>query len=132
MLTEINPNQEPKQPSQETRRPHETKGPRPRERAQAQENQRPAGIPRGKAQKTISHGGNQGVTSWEKIFLGIPKAGLTCDEDGFIDIIQSTFFDVNTRVDHTAEDYIERILDTLVEAIEEQFKGVEWRISTAP
>ncbi|PKU67387.1 hypothetical protein MA16_Dca022361 [Dendrobium catenatum] len=58
--------------------------------------------------------------------------GLTYDEDGFVDILQSTFFDVNTRVDHTVEDYIERILDTLVEAIEEQFEGVEWSISIDP
>ncbi|KAI0489421.1 hypothetical protein KFK09_029263 [Dendrobium nobile] len=58
--------------------------------------------------------------------------GLTYDEDGFVDILQSTFFDVNTRVDHTIEDYIKRILDTLMEAIEEQFEGVEWRISTDP
>ncbi|PKU69737.1 hypothetical protein MA16_Dca027494 [Dendrobium catenatum] len=57
---------------------------------------------------------------------------LTYDEDGFVDILQSIFFDVNTRIDHAVEDYIERILDTLVEAIKEQFEGVEWRISTNP
>ncbi|PKU67618.1 hypothetical protein MA16_Dca017695 [Dendrobium catenatum] len=60
------------------------------------------------------------------------ECGLTYDDDDFVDIFQSTFFDVNIRIDRTVEDYIERILDTLVEAIEEQFEGVEWRISTAP
>ncbi|PKU68205.1 hypothetical protein MA16_Dca012874 [Dendrobium catenatum] len=54
--------------------------------------------------------------------------GLTFDEDGFTDILQSTFFDVNTRIDHTVDDNRERIL----EAINEHFEGVEWRISTAP
>ncbi|PKU85446.1 hypothetical protein MA16_Dca003185 [Dendrobium catenatum] len=49
--------------------------------------------------------------------------GLTWDEDGFTDILRSTFFDANSRVNHTVEDYLERILETLVEAINEHFKG---------
>ncbi|PKU61195.1 hypothetical protein MA16_Dca022907 [Dendrobium catenatum] len=56
---------------------------------------------------------------------------LTWDEDGFTDILRSTFFDMNLRIDHTVEDYLERILDILVEAIDEHFEGVEWRISTS-
>ncbi|PKU75957.1 hypothetical protein MA16_Dca006004 [Dendrobium catenatum] len=58
--------------------------------------------------------------------------GITWYEDGFTDILQSTFFDMNPRIDHTVEDYLERILDTLVEAIDEHFEGIEWRISTSP
>ncbi|KAI0493215.1 hypothetical protein KFK09_027491 [Dendrobium nobile] len=58
--------------------------------------------------------------------------GLTWDEDGFTGILRSTFFDVNTRIDHTVEDYLECILDILVEAIDEHSEGIEWRISTAP
>ncbi|PKU85632.1 hypothetical protein MA16_Dca003373 [Dendrobium catenatum] len=58
--------------------------------------------------------------------------GLTWDKDGLTDILRSTFFDVNPRIDHTVEDYLERIMDTLVEAINEHFEGIEWRISTTP
>ncbi|PKU63616.1 hypothetical protein MA16_Dca026686 [Dendrobium catenatum] len=56
--------------------------------------------------------------------------GLTWDEDGYTDILRSTFFNVNPRIDLIVIDYLERILNTLVEAIDEHFKGVEWRIST--
>ncbi|KAI0519926.1 hypothetical protein KFK09_007388 [Dendrobium nobile] len=55
---------------------------------------------------------------------------ITWDEDGYVDILQSTFFDVNPRVDFTIEDYFERTLIYLVEAIDEHFEGIEWRIST--
>ncbi|PKU59122.1 hypothetical protein MA16_Dca014864 [Dendrobium catenatum] len=58
--------------------------------------------------------------------------GITWDEDGFVDILQSTFFDVNPRVDLTVKDYLECTLIYLVEAINEHFKGIEWRISTSP
>ncbi|KAL0909670.1 hypothetical protein M5K25_020558 [Dendrobium thyrsiflorum] len=47
-------------------------------------------------------------------------SGFVYDKQGFIHILHSTFFDVNPRIDHTVEEYVERILDTLVEAIEEQ------------
>ncbi|PKU85608.1 hypothetical protein MA16_Dca003349 [Dendrobium catenatum] len=58
--------------------------------------------------------------------------GITWDEDGFTDVLRSTFFDVNLEIDYTVEDYLERILNTLVEAIDEHFEGIEWRISTSP
>ncbi|KAH0468462.1 hypothetical protein IEQ34_003495 [Dendrobium chrysotoxum] len=46
--------------------------------------------------------------------------GIVYDEQGFIHILRSTFFDVDPEIDHTVEGYVERILDTLAEAIEEQ------------
>ncbi|PKU83601.1 hypothetical protein MA16_Dca019828 [Dendrobium catenatum] len=58
--------------------------------------------------------------------------GITWDEDGYVDILQSTFFDVNPRVDFTVEDYLERTLIYLVEAIDEHFEDIEWRICTNP
>ncbi|PKU71372.1 hypothetical protein MA16_Dca004213 [Dendrobium catenatum] len=58
--------------------------------------------------------------------------GITWDKDGFIDILRSIFFDVNLEIDHTVEDYVERILFALTEAIDEHSEGVEWRISTSP
>ncbi|KAH0460740.1 hypothetical protein IEQ34_008315 [Dendrobium chrysotoxum] len=41
--------------------------------------------------------------------------GIVYDEQGFIHILHSTFFDVNPRIDNTFDEYVERILDTLVE-----------------
>ncbi|PKU86146.1 hypothetical protein MA16_Dca001977 [Dendrobium catenatum] len=51
--------------------------------------------------------------------------GLSYDEQGFVCILDSTFFDINPRIDHTVEEYVERILDTLVKAIEEQLGTVD-------
>ncbi|PKU59808.1 hypothetical protein MA16_Dca027694 [Dendrobium catenatum] len=58
--------------------------------------------------------------------------GITWDEDSFTDILRSTFFDVNLETDLSIEDYVERILFALTEAIDEHFEGLEWRISTSP
>ncbi|KAI0518949.1 hypothetical protein KFK09_006387 [Dendrobium nobile] len=58
--------------------------------------------------------------------------GVTWDNDGFTDILRSTFFDVNPHIDHTIEEYVECILFALTEAINEHFEGLEWRISTNP
>ncbi|KAH0453955.1 hypothetical protein IEQ34_018279 [Dendrobium chrysotoxum] len=56
--------------------------------------------------------------------------GIVYDEQGFIHILHSTFFDVDPEIDHTVEGYVERILDTLAEAIEEQLGNVQQRIAT--
>ncbi|PKU74064.1 hypothetical protein MA16_Dca011774 [Dendrobium catenatum] len=58
--------------------------------------------------------------------------GLSYDEQGFACILHSTFFDINPCIDHTVEEYVEHILNTLVEAIEEQFGTVQWRITSEP
>ncbi|KAI0497398.1 hypothetical protein KFK09_020622 [Dendrobium nobile] len=55
--------------------------------------------------------------------------GLTWDDDGYTDIFRSTFFDVNPEIDHTIEEYVDRILFQLTEAMEEHFEGLEWGIS---
>ncbi|PKU83979.1 hypothetical protein MA16_Dca006454 [Dendrobium catenatum] len=49
--------------------------------------------------------------------------GIADDEQGFVHILHSTFFDVNPNIDNTVEEYVERILDTLIEAIEEQLSA---------
>ncbi|KAL0914915.1 hypothetical protein M5K25_015305 [Dendrobium thyrsiflorum] len=58
--------------------------------------------------------------------------GIVYDEHDFIHILHSTFFDVDQEVDHTVEGYVERILDTLVDAIEEQLDIVQWRLASDP
>ncbi|KAL0916669.1 hypothetical protein M5K25_014197 [Dendrobium thyrsiflorum] len=58
--------------------------------------------------------------------------GMAYDEQGYVHILHSTFFDVDPEVDHTLQGYVERILDTLVDAVEEQLGTVEWRIAADP
>ncbi|KAL0915794.1 hypothetical protein M5K25_013250 [Dendrobium thyrsiflorum] len=58
--------------------------------------------------------------------------GILYDDQGFIQILQSPFFDVDPEVEHTVNDYIERILETVVMAIEDQLGTVEWRLATSP
>ncbi|KAL0928022.1 hypothetical protein M5K25_002255 [Dendrobium thyrsiflorum] len=58
--------------------------------------------------------------------------GIVFDEQGYIHILHSTFFEVNPRIDYTVEGYIELILDTLVEAIEEQLSIIQWRLASDP
>ncbi|KAH0468629.1 hypothetical protein IEQ34_001861 [Dendrobium chrysotoxum] len=54
--------------------------------------------------------------------------GISYDEQGFIHILHSTFFNVDSEIDHTIKGYVEHILDTLTEAIEEQLGNVQWHI----
>ncbi|KAL0928741.1 hypothetical protein M5K25_000660 [Dendrobium thyrsiflorum] len=58
--------------------------------------------------------------------------GMAYDEQGYVHILYSTFFDVDPEVDHTAQGYIDRILDTLVDAVEEQLGTVEWHLAPDP
>ncbi|KAL0923043.1 hypothetical protein M5K25_007086 [Dendrobium thyrsiflorum] len=51
-------------------------------------------------------------------------------EEGYIQILQSPFFDVDLEIDHTIEGYVARILDTIVLAVEEQLGTVEWRLAS--
>ncbi|PKU87359.1 hypothetical protein MA16_Dca008455 [Dendrobium catenatum] len=50
---------------------------------------------------------------------------ITWDDDGYTDIFRSTFFDVNPEIDHTIEEYVDRILFQLTEAIDEHFEGMD-------
>ncbi|KAL0909172.1 hypothetical protein M5K25_020017 [Dendrobium thyrsiflorum] len=59
-------------------------------------------------------------------------SGIVYNEQGFIHILHSTFFEINPRIDYTVEEYVERILDTFVEAIEEQLGNVQWHIASDP
>ncbi|KAL0925354.1 hypothetical protein M5K25_003676 [Dendrobium thyrsiflorum] len=58
--------------------------------------------------------------------------GMAYDEQGYVHILHSTFFDVDPEVDHTAQEYLDRILDTLVDAVEEQLGTVEWHLAPDP
>ncbi|KAL0905085.1 hypothetical protein M5K25_027261 [Dendrobium thyrsiflorum] len=58
--------------------------------------------------------------------------GMAYDEQGYVHILYSTFFDVDPEVDHTTQGYLDRILDTLVDAVEEQLDIVEWRLAPDP
>ncbi|KAL0925844.1 hypothetical protein M5K25_004215 [Dendrobium thyrsiflorum] len=56
--------------------------------------------------------------------------GIVYDDQGLIQILQSPFFDVDPEVDHTVGEYVARILDTVVMAVEDQLGTVEWRLAT--
>ncbi|KAL0914194.1 hypothetical protein M5K25_017705 [Dendrobium thyrsiflorum] len=58
--------------------------------------------------------------------------GIVYDDQGFIQILQSLFFDVDPEVDHTVNDYIDRILETVVLDVEDQLGTVEWRLAADP
>ncbi|KAL0928019.1 hypothetical protein M5K25_002252 [Dendrobium thyrsiflorum] len=58
--------------------------------------------------------------------------GIAYDDQGLIQILQSPFFDIDPEVDHTVNDYIDRILETVVLAVEEQLGAVEWRLAADP
>ncbi|KAH0450641.1 hypothetical protein IEQ34_021333 [Dendrobium chrysotoxum] len=58
--------------------------------------------------------------------------GIVYDEHGFVHILHSTFFDVNPEIDNNVKEYVERILFTLSEAIEEQLGSVQWWITSKP
>ncbi|KAL0927652.1 hypothetical protein M5K25_001847 [Dendrobium thyrsiflorum] len=50
------------------------------------------------------------------------------DKEGVIDILHSPFFDFTPEVDDSVEEYVERILFTLADFIEEQVCNVQWQI----
>ncbi|KAL0903555.1 hypothetical protein M5K25_027943 [Dendrobium thyrsiflorum] len=58
--------------------------------------------------------------------------GMVYDEQGYIQVLQSPFFDVDPEVDHIVEGYVARILDTIVLAVEEQLGTVERRFAADP
>ncbi|PKU80362.1 hypothetical protein MA16_Dca005893 [Dendrobium catenatum] len=47
--------------------------------------------------------------------------GLFYDINGDIHVLRSPFFDVGFGFDNTVEEYLDRILPTLVDAIDDQF-----------
>ncbi|KAL0913675.1 hypothetical protein M5K25_017152 [Dendrobium thyrsiflorum] len=56
-------------------------------------------------------------------------SGFVYKEQGFIDILLSSFFDLNPEVDDSVEEYVERIIFTLSNAVEEQLSTVQWQIT---
>ncbi|KAL0924637.1 hypothetical protein M5K25_005486 [Dendrobium thyrsiflorum] len=59
-------------------------------------------------------------------------SGFIFNEQGFVDILRSPFFDVNLEVDNTVEEYMERIIFTLSSSIEELICNVRWVITAKP
>ncbi|KAL0916438.1 hypothetical protein M5K25_013949 [Dendrobium thyrsiflorum] len=58
--------------------------------------------------------------------------GMVYDKQGYVQILQSTFFDVDTEIDRTIEGYVARILDTLVLAVEDQLGTAQWYLASDP
>ncbi|PKU88026.1 hypothetical protein MA16_Dca019476 [Dendrobium catenatum] len=59
-------------------------------------------------------------------------SGLVFDIYGDIHITRSPFFDVGFSSDDTVEDYLNRILPTLVDAIDDKFQDYDWTIDGHP
>ncbi|PKU87526.1 hypothetical protein MA16_Dca018057 [Dendrobium catenatum] len=62
--------------------------------------------------------------------MGDPELdyGFAYDEQGNVNILHSTFFDFNPEVDNSIEAYVDRIIFTLSEAIDEQLANIQWQI----
>ncbi|KAI0520192.1 hypothetical protein KFK09_007663 [Dendrobium nobile] len=59
-------------------------------------------------------------------------SGLVFDIYGDIHITRSPFFDVGFGSDDTVEDYLNRILPTLIDVIDEQFEDYSWTVIGYP
>ncbi|PKU64188.1 hypothetical protein MA16_Dca005111 [Dendrobium catenatum] len=59
-------------------------------------------------------------------------SGFVYNDQGNVDILRSTFFDVNLEIDNSVEEYLDCIIFTLSEAIEEQLANIQWKITFAP
>ncbi|PKU70003.1 hypothetical protein MA16_Dca022134 [Dendrobium catenatum] len=59
-------------------------------------------------------------------------SGLVLDDEGYIHPIRSPFFDVGFGFDETVENYLNRILPTLIDIIDERFEDYEWTIESTP
>ncbi|PKU64825.1 hypothetical protein MA16_Dca020904 [Dendrobium catenatum] len=59
-------------------------------------------------------------------------SGLIFDIYSDIHITRSPFFDVRFGFDDTVEDYLIRILPTLVDVIDKQFQDYDWTIDGHP
>ncbi|KAL0927221.1 hypothetical protein M5K25_001383 [Dendrobium thyrsiflorum] len=58
--------------------------------------------------------------------------GFVYDAQGRVDLLRSPFFDVNLAVDDTVDNYVDRILFTLVPSVEEHLPSGNWRIIGRP
>ncbi|KAL0923461.1 hypothetical protein M5K25_007519 [Dendrobium thyrsiflorum] len=58
--------------------------------------------------------------------------GFIYNEQGFVDILRSPFFDFTPEVDDSVKEYMERIIFTLFSSIEEQVCNVQWQITSKP
>ncbi|PKU69534.1 hypothetical protein MA16_Dca019220 [Dendrobium catenatum] len=58
--------------------------------------------------------------------------GFAYDFQGDIDIVRSPFFDVGFGFDHTVDDYLNRIIPTLVDIIDEQLPADDWILNGRP
>ncbi|PKU84431.1 hypothetical protein MA16_Dca002944 [Dendrobium catenatum] len=60
------------------------------------------------------------------------ETGLVFDIYEDIHLTRSPFFDVGFGSDDTVEDYLNRILPTLVDVIDDQFQDYDWTINGHP
>ncbi|KAL0909053.1 hypothetical protein M5K25_023575 [Dendrobium thyrsiflorum] len=58
--------------------------------------------------------------------------GFMFDLHGRVDVLRSTFFDINPEIDDTIDDYVDRILFTFTSAIEEHQVSGQWRVIGHP
>ncbi|KAL0903820.1 hypothetical protein M5K25_025873 [Dendrobium thyrsiflorum] len=58
--------------------------------------------------------------------------GFIYDHQGLVDILQSSFFDLNLEVDNTVDDYVDRILFTLAPSIAKHLPFGRWRLIGHP
>ncbi|KAL0922245.1 hypothetical protein M5K25_006216 [Dendrobium thyrsiflorum] len=58
--------------------------------------------------------------------------GFIYNHQGLVDILQSSFFDLNLKVDNTVDNYVDRILFTLAPSIEEHLPSGHWRLIEHP
>ncbi|PKU60445.1 hypothetical protein MA16_Dca028759 [Dendrobium catenatum] len=58
--------------------------------------------------------------------------GFEYDRNGRVDILRSPFFDVGFDFDDTPEEYLDRILPTLVDSIDDHFSVYTWIIESRP
>ncbi|KAL0917233.1 hypothetical protein M5K25_012282 [Dendrobium thyrsiflorum] len=54
------------------------------------------------------------------------------NSQGRIDVLRSPFFDVNLEIDHTVEEYIDRIFFSSTTAIDEYHIPIQWQILRRP
>ncbi|PKU62323.1 hypothetical protein MA16_Dca026506 [Dendrobium catenatum] len=58
--------------------------------------------------------------------------GFEYDNQGRVNILRSPFFDVGFDFDDTVEEYLDRILPTLVDSIDDHFSVYTWIIKGRP
>ncbi|KAL0907306.1 hypothetical protein M5K25_021706 [Dendrobium thyrsiflorum] len=78
------------------------------------------------------HGNSLVVGGWiSKLWCEDPANdhGFIYNDKGQVDILQSPFFDFTPDIDHSVEEYVERIIFQLAATIDDQLSSVQWLLS---